>query len=317
MAAEDPGEGGSLGIAADPHRFLRRLRQDFYRSDVTVANSNDTEVSAVLWHGADCYLQETDTGYGFFDTATNGIYCTQNPNNSPAGRLEGFVPLSADSRYYEGSFGAALSDPGPNGFPNTCECDQLLDNGMALSWNITVPASGSTSRSFLTTLSPRGQAFDNIAPETTITAGPSGTTGDSSPTFGFVSSEQGGGFECSVDSAPFAACTSEYTTAALGDGPHNFEVRATDGSGTGKPGHRSFTVDTQPSGRRCHGACTSTGRPSSTTCPPPVLGRTFNVAAGQGRGLRERATLHGEPVLMRGPLASARSRGSRAGGSSR
>jgi hypothetical protein len=85
---------------------------------------------------------------------------------------------------------------------------------------------------------------DSVAPQTTIDSGPTGLTNDSTPTFGF-SSEAGTSFQCRVDTAAFAACTSPHTTGALSDGAHTFEVRATDAAGnTGAAASRTFTVDT-------------------------------------------------------------------------
>jgi hypothetical protein len=85
---------------------------------------------------------------------------------------------------------------------------------------------------------------DTVAPQATITSGPSGLTNDSTPTFGF-SSEAGASFQCRVDTAAFAACSSPHTTGALSDGAHTFEVRVTDAAGnTGAAASRAFTVDT-------------------------------------------------------------------------
>ena len=138
---------------------------DFYRSDVTVANSAGADQAALLWHWADCFLQDSDQGYGTFDPATGGIYCSANPHNVPPARIEGFVPLSGGAQWFEGPYGEA-SSPSPGGFPNTCMCDVLLDNGMALSWDIVVAANGSTTRSFLTTFSPTGAVFRDPRPAT-------------------------------------------------------------------------------------------------------------------------------------------------------
>ena len=98
---------------------------------------------------------------------------------------------------------------------------------------------------------PASRAFtvdttDSTAPDTSITAGPSGPTNDSTPTFTFTSTEAGSTFECRIDAGAFAACTTPFTTNALADGPHTFQVRATDGVGNidATPATRSFTVDT-------------------------------------------------------------------------
>jgi uncharacterized delta-60 repeat protein len=88
-------------------------------------------------------------------------------------------------------------------------------------------------------------ASDTTPPETTITGGPGGTTTDGTPTFEFGSSEGGATFACRVDGNAFSPCSSPYTTSPLGDGPHAFEVRATDAAGNvdPSPATRSFIVD--------------------------------------------------------------------------
>jgi hypothetical protein len=101
-------------------------------------------------------------------------------------------------------------------------------------------------------LRPQGRSCDigafelELPPETTITSGPTDPTNDATPTFGFTSSEPGT-FECRVDAAPFAACSSPFTTATLTDGAHTFEVRAIDAGNNPDPAPaaRAVTVDTQ------------------------------------------------------------------------
>ena len=84
---------------------------------------------------------------------------------------------------------------------------------------------------------------DTVPPTTTI-SGPSGTTNDPTPTFGF-SSEPGSTFECKLDSGPYATCSPPKTTAHLADGSHTLKVRATDpADNLGPEASRTFTVDT-------------------------------------------------------------------------
>jgi hypothetical protein len=88
--------------------------------------------------------------------------------------------------------------------------------------------------------------YDGAAPETTLTpvASPAGAT----PTFTFASSEPGATFQCRIDGAPFAACVSPFTTPALGDGTHTFEVRAVDVAGNADPtpAAQTFSVGAPP-----------------------------------------------------------------------
>jgi bacillolysin len=94
----------------------------------------------------------------------------------------------------------------------------------------------------------RSFAVDTVPPDTTITSGPMGVTTNPTPMFEFTSSEPSSTFECRVDGAAFAACMTPHTTPTLADGPHTFEVRATDqvGNQDPSPASRSFVVDTGP-----------------------------------------------------------------------
>ena len=66
-----------------------------------------------------------------------------------------------------------------------------------------------------------------------------------SATFSFTSTEPGGAFECQLDGAAFAACTSPATYTGLGEGVHAFAVRARDAAGNvdATPASGSWTVD--------------------------------------------------------------------------
>jgi hypothetical protein len=139
--------------------------QESYRTDITVSNSGRADVAAALYHAGDCFLQNSDTGFGFFDSSTQGIFCSANPNNSPRGRVVGFSPLSAGAHHMEDGFSTVYGGITAQAaqFPDTCKCTQRLDNGAGLSWAITVPAGGTVTRSLSTTFSPTGQT-QQVAP---------------------------------------------------------------------------------------------------------------------------------------------------------
>lgn len=86
--------------------------------------------------------------------------------------------------------------------------------------------------------------IDFTPPDTTIVTGPSGATPILRPAYTFSSSETGSTFECRVDAAAFAACTSPYTSPSLAEGPHTIEVRAVDAAGNPDetPATRSITI---------------------------------------------------------------------------
>jgi hypothetical protein len=103
------------------------------------------------------------------------------------------------------------------------------------------------------TSAPVSQAFtvDLTAPIASFTSGPSGTIATSSATFAFTATGHAVVYQCSLDGASFAACTSPATVSDLQDGPHAFRVRALDAAGNiSAPVTRVFTasaaVDTTP-----------------------------------------------------------------------
>jgi hypothetical protein len=93
---------------------------------------------------------------------------------------------------------------------------------------------------------------DGAPPETTIdpASGPPASTIDTSARFSFSSNESGSTFECSIDGGDFAPCTPSTTYTDLQEGPHSFQVRATDHSGNGltdqTPAERAWKVETTP-----------------------------------------------------------------------
>jgi hypothetical protein len=140
---------------------------EFYRSDIQVLNNGiiDGPFNGSLYHAGDCYLQDSDYGYGWLNPADNGIYCTANPGNSPFGRIEGFVPLTGGSSFYETGFSTVWNaiDSAGTQFPNTVDTGTLQDNGAGLSWPLSIPAGESSTHSLLTRFSPTGGAPPTVA----------------------------------------------------------------------------------------------------------------------------------------------------------
>jgi hypothetical protein len=256
--------------------------QEFYRTDIDVSNSSSSVQTPVLYHAADCFLQDSDSGYGFYDSSTGGIFCSANPHNSPAARVLGFVPaIGSDSHYYEDFYSEVYGAVNGSNFPDRCECDVLQDNGAGLSWSITVPPNGSVRRSLATAVSPTGAIpntqlqqqpqqpapGDTTPPETAVVTGPPALSEDNTPTFSFSSSEAGSSFECSLDGGPFVACSSPHTTARLRGGRHTLSVRAIDAAGNVDPSPTVYTFEIAM---------------ELSELPAPSVGQRVNVDAVKG-----------------------------------
>lgn len=84
-----------------------------------------------------------------------------------------------------------------------------------------------------------------VAPQTSITSGPSGSSTDTTAKVEFASSTKAPvSFECRVDGAQFSACTSPLSLSGLAVGDHTVEVRAKDthGNADPTPASASWTV---------------------------------------------------------------------------
>lgn len=87
---------------------------------------------------------------------------------------------------------------------------------------------------------------DTGAPQTTLLTTPTNPSDQSVATFDFDSDDVTATFECALDGAAFAVCTSPFTAPGLADGAHSFSVRAIDSAGNVDPTPATFawTVDT-------------------------------------------------------------------------
>lgn len=136
------------------------IGQESYRTDVTVANTGGGAQSVILYRAGDCYLQGTDVGYGFLGPGPGAVGCSANANNSPAGRIEQWLPITGGNTWLESGFSsvwAAIAARMP--FGNLCSaCTTSTDNGAGIAWSLTVPAGGRATVSHYTTFSPLGNS---------------------------------------------------------------------------------------------------------------------------------------------------------------
>jgi hypothetical protein len=86
---------------------------------------------------------------------------------------------------------------------------------------------------------------DGTAPSVNIGQRPSNPSNSRSATFSFAVSELVGAL-CRLDSAPFAPCTSPAGYDNLSDGPHTFNVIASDSAGNTGQDSYTWTVETRP-----------------------------------------------------------------------
>jgi predicted phage tail protein len=119
-------------------------------------------------------------------------------------------------------------------------------------------------------------------PDTIIESGPSGSDAATTASFAFHSAPSGTAFECRVDNAGFAGCSSPASYGSLAAGSHTFEVRAINIAGTDPtPASRTWTVtapDTTVSGPTDNTPSTSPTFTFTSTSPQATYECTLDAA---------------------------------------
>lgn len=148
--------GGSLSVTQVDTYIVG---QNSYRSNVSVTNTSDGVFDAIVYRAADCYLQDSDDGYGEHNSATGSVTCRAPSGEGHAGRIEEFIPLTSGSNYLYGNFSEVWSAVGSRlPFPDEVRNGSVaIDNGMGLSWTLNLTAGETRSVSILTNFSPLGE----------------------------------------------------------------------------------------------------------------------------------------------------------------
>lgn len=120
--------------------------QESWRTDVEIANTTATDASVRLYRAFDCYRADSDFGYGYADLASGTVAC-QSQQSDPTPLLQ-IAPITPGSRFYEAFYDQIWAKIGAQeAFPDTCRCDEHIDNGAGLSWDVSVPAGATEVRS--------------------------------------------------------------------------------------------------------------------------------------------------------------------------
>jgi hypothetical protein len=159
------------GTSADPYRIVTVVAagttgitltetdsyvvgQEAYRTDVQLANAGATGQPVLMYRAGDCFLQNSDLGFGRAGPG-GAIACTA--DQTATSRIEQWVPITGGSHYYETFYNTGWAKIGSQQpFADTCDCSVHEDNWAGLSWAVTIAASSTTTVSHLTVFSPQG-----------------------------------------------------------------------------------------------------------------------------------------------------------------
>jgi uncharacterized repeat protein (TIGR01451 family) len=132
-----------------------------YQTDMTVMNNGTAAQNFKLFRAGDCFFSNSDTGFGRVDNGTSPACVAPSLDDPsvPGPRIESFIPLTSGSSYQVSFYSDVWTRSITNhaGFKNTCLCDASdgsYDNGMGLSWPVSLAAGASTTISAETYFSP-------------------------------------------------------------------------------------------------------------------------------------------------------------------
>lgn len=146
-----------------------------YQTDVTVRNVSSGSSNVRLYRAADCYLQDSDFGFGRLRPASS-VACvapTTAPDGSrvPGSWVEEWSPISLNGFMFYGFYDNLWATIGrQETFVDGGDSpDSYMDNSAGLSWSFTLPPGGEATNSHVMritdTLSCGGQQLDHQTPD--------------------------------------------------------------------------------------------------------------------------------------------------------
>ncbi len=116
--------------------------QESYSTTVTVANRSSDAATGILYTLGDCYVDDSDEGYGRLAGAA-AVCAASQSSGTPINAL---VPITAGNHWQEGHVdGVFQRVVDQEHFADTCDCDTFDDNAAGLSWPLSVPGDGSVT----------------------------------------------------------------------------------------------------------------------------------------------------------------------------
>jgi uncharacterized repeat protein (TIGR01451 family) len=149
-----------------------------YRTDVAITNNNEGSQSFVLYRAGDCYLQNSDDGFGdLLPDGSVGCHASDDGGVTPGARIERWIPITGGSAAFEAEYSDvwdAIGSQTP--FDNTCTCTDYIDNGAGLSWSGSVAAGATATFSHFTVFSPTGVTGPFLTKTAATATVPAGAT---------------------------------------------------------------------------------------------------------------------------------------------
>jgi len=222
-----------------------------------VHNGTGSSEAFQAFEGADMYVNQNDNGNGVMSGSSPNRMIGSVASDGTTGYLVEQA-VSPWSHYFSG-----MNEPyyGSTGNKSYGSLPDIIDptnqdSGEGVEWDFALAAGATKTLSvqWYFTAPPAPQA-----PQVTNTPSGTVTTNAAAPHFAPAPGDtRVVGYQCALDGGAWTACTSPASLTGLADGPHAYDVRATNSAGVAGPAtEKTWTVDTTPPD-----APTVTGAPS-------------------------------------------------------
>lgn len=121
---------------------------DYFRQDWNITNNGDSEVCFKAYHAADIFFAGSDSGAGYYSTATGSVG-GQGTDNDDNPWFMVFSPVTPADHYQEGGYREIWNAVSEANDLNDSIVEEVVDNGIALQWNQCVQPGETTTISDL------------------------------------------------------------------------------------------------------------------------------------------------------------------------
>ena len=132
--------------------------QDRYKTQIKISNSGSSEKALFVYRGMDCYLANSDLGYGSIAPDEWAACLNQSKERIlQVSDLGTGVPVWL----YQGGYSSVWAAIGAQrSFDNTCACDSYIDNGIGINWLLRISSGYSDYTTSSIAFTPNGNAGD-------------------------------------------------------------------------------------------------------------------------------------------------------------
>ncbi|WP_225845078.1 Ig-like domain-containing protein [Streptomyces sp. HPF1205] len=133
---------------------------EYYDTSLSVLNNSGTRQTGFVYSAGDSYLADSDYNYG----RVSGTSPAASTTPGTGGRIEALLPRTPGNTYMEGEYfeiWRVIGQQQP--FPNTCRCNEYVDNGIGIAWPVDLADGTFATYEWSTAFAPAGMTTTTLS----------------------------------------------------------------------------------------------------------------------------------------------------------